>query len=66
MIFISLIAAGVFYILVIVSGAMVVPWQELVAFEQLPAAAAFEAAFASPMLGRIVLIAAVLGAIEEG
>ncbi|MDH3735101.1 MAG: APC family permease [Gemmatimonadota bacterium] len=61
MIVVALVAAGVFYVLVLLSASMASPWQELVAAERLPAAAAFEAAFDSPGFGRVVLIAGVLG-----
>jgi amino acid transporter len=40
---------------------MIVPWEELLAFDRLPAAAAFEAAFDSPGFGRVVLVAGILG-----
>lgn len=61
MIVVALIAAGTFYVLILLSASMVVPWERLATFERLPAAAAFEAAFDSPGFGRVVLIAGVLG-----
>jgi amino acid transporter len=49
-----------FYVLLILSVSMLGPWQQL-AQADLPAAHAFEAAFASPWLRDLVLIAALLG-----
>lgn len=56
----SFVAAGAFYILVIVVAAMALPREQLLASE-LPAAAAFHAAFGSPILGNLVLTAGLLG-----
>ena len=61
MLVLAVLGAGVFYILIILSGSMIVPWQRLLDFEQLPAAAAFQEAFASPALARAVLAAAFIG-----
>lgn len=61
MIVVALLAAGVFYALVIVSASMIGPWQTLMDYDQLPAAAAFEAAFDSSIPSRAVLIAAFIG-----
>ena len=54
--------AMVFYCLVILATAMSMPRPELLASE-LPAASAIEAAFASPLLGRVVLVAGLFGLI---
>jgi amino acid transporter len=56
----SIVAATVFYVLIVASVAMVVP-REVLEGASLPAAHAFEAAFGSPLIARLVLIAAVLG-----
>ena len=56
----SIVAAAAFYVLIIVAVAVVGPWQEI-AGADLPAAAAFTAAFGSPILARLVLVAALLG-----
>ncbi|MGB0133561.1 APC family permease [Dokdonella sp.] len=56
----SIAAAVAFYVLLIVSVSMLGPWQDL-AGTDLPAAHAFEAAFKSPWLRDLVLIAALLG-----
>jgi basic amino acid/polyamine antiporter, APA family len=56
----SILAAIAFYVLVILSVSMLGPWQTLAAAD-LPAAHAFEAAFKSPLLRDLVLIAALLG-----
>lgn len=56
----AILGAVVFYILLITAVAATGPWQELIA-AKLPAAAAFENALGSPVLGKLVLIAALLG-----
>ncbi len=56
----SILAAIAFYVLVILSVSMLGPWQTLAAAD-LPAAHAFEAAFRSPWMRDLVLIAALLG-----
>jgi len=60
MILLSIIIAGCFYVLVILSASMATPWKKLLALD-LPAAGAFEAAFHSPLLGKIVLLAGLCG-----
>jgi len=62
LIVISIFAAAVFYLLVILSASMATPWQKLLGFE-LPAASAFEAAFRSPLLAKVVLLAGLCGII---
>jgi APA family basic amino acid/polyamine antiporter len=59
-IFLSIGAAGIFYVLVILSASMVSPWKDLLGAD-LPAAAAFKTAFNSPLFGRVVLLAGFLG-----
>lgn len=61
MIVLALVAAGVFYVLVIFSASMVAPWERLLEYESLPAARAFEEAFNSPFLSRAILVAAFIG-----
>lgn len=56
----SIVAAVFFYVLVVVSVAMVVP-RSVLAGSALPAAHAFEAAFGSPLVANAVLVAAILG-----
>jgi amino acid transporter len=56
----SILTASVFYCLVILSASMATPWKQLLDSE-LPAASAFESAFNSPLLGKVVLLAAMLG-----
>jgi len=58
----SIVFAMVFYVLVILATAMSLPRPELLASE-LPAASAIEAAFTSPLLGRVVLVAGLFGLI---
>jgi len=56
----SIVGAVIFYLLVILSASMSTPWQGIVELE-LPAAGAFEAAFNSPLMAKIVLFAAFCG-----
>jgi APA family basic amino acid/polyamine antiporter len=56
----SIGAAVLFYLLVILSASMVMPWKRLVPLE-LPAAGAFEAAFRSPLMAKLVLCAGLCG-----
>jgi APA family basic amino acid/polyamine antiporter len=57
---VAIVAAMLFYGLVIASTSMTMPRSELTALE-LPTAAAFQAAFRSPFLGKLVLMAGLLG-----
>ena len=59
-ILISIGGATIFYLLVILSASMVSPWKGLMGIE-LPAAGAFQAAFKSPLLAKMVLIAGLMG-----
>ena len=59
-IILSIVSALAFYVIVILASAMLVPWPTLLE-ESLPAAAAFETAFSSAVLSRLVLVAALLG-----
>ena len=61
MLVLAVLGAGAFYILIIVSSSMVVPWPRLLDFDQLPAATAFREAFSSPLFSRAVLAAGFLG-----
>ncbi len=61
MIVFALLAAGVFYALVILSASMVTPWQQLLEYDQLPAAGAFSQAFDSQLFSRAILLAAFIG-----
>ena len=61
-ILISIGAALVFYLLVILASSMVVPWKKLIALD-LPAAGAFEAAFKSALMTKTVLFAGLCGII---
>ncbi len=56
----SLAVASAFYILIILAASMAMPREPLLALE-LPAAGVFEAAFDSPILGKLVLFAGLLG-----
>jgi len=56
----SIIAGGLFYIMVIISASMASPREALLAAD-IPAAAAFEAAFNSPILSKVVLFAGLMG-----
>jgi amino acid transporter len=58
----SLAVASVFYVLVILAACMSMPRESLLALE-LPAAGALEAAFDSPLLGKMVLTAGLFGLI---
>lgn len=61
----SILAGALFYCVVIFSGAMPMPWQELVG-QELPAAAAFRASFNSEWLARLVLITGIFGVSTVG
>ncbi len=61
MIVLAVLGAGAFYVLIIVSGSMIVPWQQLLEYDQLPAATAFQETFSSPFLARAVLAAGFIG-----
>ena len=63
MIVTSLAAAWVFYSLVLLSMSLIMPRQELLSYP-LPTAAAFQAAFRSPVIGNIVLFAGLLGLVS--
>jgi len=63
LILISLAAAWVFYSLVLFSMTLVLPRQTLLS-HPLPTAAAFQAAFQSPLIGNAVLFAALLGLVS--
>ncbi len=60
MVLLSIGLAAVFYCLVILSASMTQPWQQLLDAD-LPAAAAFEGAFPIAGIGKVVLLAALLG-----
>jgi len=61
MIVLAVLGAGAFYVLIIMSGSMIVPWQQLLEYDQLPAATAFQETFASPFFARAVLAAGFIG-----
>ena len=63
MITLSLVAAWAFYSVVLIAIALTMPRHELLS-NSLPTAAAFQVAFQSPLIGRIVLFAALLGLIS--
>ena len=56
----SIVGSTLFYLLVMLAVGMAAPWQETVQ-QELPTAAAFEAAFESPVLVKLVLSAGVIG-----
>jgi APA family basic amino acid/polyamine antiporter len=58
----SILAAGVFYVAIIAAGAAILPRDELLQLP-MPAAGAFEAAFGSPLMGKVVLGVGFLGLI---
>jgi len=60
MILLSIGMAGCFYILVILSSSIAMPWKRILPLE-LPAAGAFEAAFHSPLMAKVVLFAGFCG-----
>lgn len=60
----AIVGSTLFYILVIVAAGMAGPWRGIVA-EPLPTAAAFESAFGSPLLVRLVLLAGLIGLITS-
>jgi amino acid transporter len=60
MIIFSIAMAGLFYGLTALASSMATPWREIVGLE-LPAAGAFEAAFHSPLLAKVVLVAGLCG-----
>jgi amino acid transporter len=57
---VSIVMAASFYAILILSVSMTGPWIDLVE-RDLPTARAFEVALGSPLLGRLVLVAAVIG-----
>jgi amino acid transporter len=59
----GLVAAWVFYSLVLLSMSLIMPRQELLSYP-LPTAAAFQAAFQSAAIGNIVLFAGLLGLVS--
>jgi APA family basic amino acid/polyamine antiporter len=61
-ILLSIGAACVFYLLCILSASMAIPWKKIVPME-LPAAGAFEAAFRSSLMAKVVLFAGLFGII---
>lgn len=61
MIVIGVVAAGVFYCVVIFASSMIMPWEQLLEMGELPAAAAFEAALGSKFLGKLIVFAALIG-----
>jgi amino acid transporter len=60
MIIFSISMAGLFYGLTALAASMAAPWRDIVGLE-LPAAGAFEAAFHSPFLAKVVLLAGICG-----
>ena len=60
MILVSIAVAAAFYVLVILSSSMTMPWRELITLP-MPAAEGFRRAFNSDLLAQVVLAAAVLG-----
>ncbi len=60
----SVVWATLFYVVVILAAAMVVPWRELPG-AALPTATAFEHAFTTPLLADLVLWAAVAGLVTS-
>lgn len=56
----SIVGSLIFYLLVILSASMSTPWQNILGHE-LPAAAAFEAAFKSQLMAKVVLLAGFFG-----
>ncbi len=61
-ILISLATACIFYILCILSASMVIPWRNIISLN-LPAAGAFEKAFHSPLMAKLVLFSGLCGII---
>ncbi|MGE0552951.1 MAG: APC family permease [Gemmatimonadales bacterium] len=61
----SIIAGGVYYALAALSAGMAAPWQEITQRE-LPAAAAFRAAFGSELFARLVLVSGMFGIVTVG
>ncbi|MYB07268.1 MAG: APC family permease [Gemmatimonadetes bacterium] len=61
MLVLAVLGAGAFYVLIIMSGSMIVPWQQLLEYDQLPAATAFQETFSSPFFSRAVLAAGFIG-----
>ena len=62
MIVLAIVMSSVFYILLTLASASVTPWPQLVSAD-LPAARAFELAFRSVVLARLVLVTALLGTV---
>lgn len=56
----GVLAAALFYCLLVVAVSMLLPWQRMVTLE-LPAATVFEAALQSTLLTKVVLLTALLG-----
>ena len=60
-ILLSIVAAVLFYVLVMLAAGMAAPWQQTVKVADLPTASAFESAFDSPLLANLVLTAGLIG-----
>jgi amino acid transporter len=56
----AIIGSTIFYILIMLAAGMIAPWQETVK-NDLPTAAAFETAFESPIMVKLVLSAGAIG-----
>ena len=56
----AIIGSTIFYIAIILGAGMTAPWRSIVA-EELPTAAAFDSAFESRLLVRLVLVAGLIG-----
>jgi len=61
----SVLAAAVYYATAALTTGMVAPWEQIVQAD-LPVAAAFKAAFKSPFLTRVVLLAGLFGIVTVG
>jgi basic amino acid/polyamine antiporter, APA family len=60
MLLLAVVASTAFYCLIVLATCMTMPWQQMVKAD-LPVAAAFQSAFHSNLLGKLVLIAAFMG-----
>ena len=60
----SILGSTLFYVVVFVSVGMTTPWQRIID-KPLPTAVAFETAFDSPTLGRVVLFVGLIGLITS-
>ncbi|MEC7565288.1 MAG: APC family permease [Planctomycetota bacterium] len=61
---VAILGSTLFYVLVFTSVGLITPWQDIIK-KPLPTAVAFETAFKSPVLGRVVLLVGLIGLVTS-